>query len=155
MFCAFVKIFRASERPVRSASAMSSRQRASAGDAVKSLSGVPEPVVRLAELVDEPHDLVLVPHEVRRKLHRDDEVHGLAVGLGDVEKAPRERRGQDLLPGIPLERQAHELGLVAGRTELANETVGVPLGAARGERHLRVADEDAGHLQAYFTPVTA
>ena len=29
--------------------------------------------------------------------------------------------------------------------ELADEAVGVPLGAARGERHLRVADEDAGH----------
>jgi hypothetical protein len=30
-----------------------------------------EPVVGLPELVDEPDDLVRVPHEVRRKLHRD------------------------------------------------------------------------------------
>ena len=40
-------------------------------------------------------------------------------------------------------------------TDLADEPVGVALGAARRERHLRGADEDAGHARAYFTPVTA
>ncbi|MBK9088484.1 MAG: hypothetical protein IPL90_05330 [Holophagales bacterium] len=41
VFFAFVKIFRASPRPVASASAISSRQRVSSGPAVKSLWSVP------------------------------------------------------------------------------------------------------------------
>ncbi len=117
-----------------------------------------EPVVSLTELVDQPHDLVLVPHEVGRELHRNHEIDTFPVGLREVQEPPRERRGQDFRARVPLEREAHELGLVSERDDLAHETLGVTLGAARGERHLRGADEDARHrspASPYFTPVTA
>ena len=145
MFFAFVKIFRASESPVRSASAISSRQRVSSGDGGEVALGRAEAVVRLAELVDQPDDLVLVPHEIGRELHRDHEIDALPVRLRHVEKPPRERGRQDLRARVPLERKAHELGLVSEGRELAHEAFRVALRAAGRERHLRRADEDARH----------
>ena len=117
--------------------------------------GRAEAVVRLAELVDQPDDLVLVPHEIGRELHRDHEIDALSVRLRHVEKPPRERGRQDLRARVPLERKTHELGLVPEGRELAHEAFRVALRAAGRERHLRGADEDARHLSLYFTPVTA
>ena len=117
--------------------------------------GRAEAVVRLAELVDQPDDLVLVPHEVGGELHRDHEIHALPVRLRHVEKPPRERGCQDLGARVPLERKAHEFGLVSKGGDLAHEALRVTLRAAGRERHLRRADEDARHPFPYFTPVTA
>ena len=70
-------------------------------------------LVGLAELVDEPDDLVRVADDVRGELRRDHEVDPPAVRLLEVEQPPEERLGQHALARIPLERDADEVGVVA------------------------------------------
>src|SRR5207249_5335764 len=48
-------------------------------------------LVRLAELVQEPDDLVLMPNGVRGELRCDHEVDRASVGLVEVEQPPEER----------------------------------------------------------------
>src|SRR6185312_3351525 len=72
--------------------------------------------------------------------HRVDRA---AVGLLEVEQPPEERLREQALVGIPLERDRHELRLVARLAERADETVREDLGAAPLERHLRHADGEA------------
>src|SRR4029450_12218525 len=99
-------------------------------------------LVRLPELVHEPDDLVRVADAVRGKLGRDHELDPAAVRLVEVEQPPEERLGQYALTGIPLERDADEVGLVPALAELLDEVVGEDLDAAARERHLRSADGD-------------
>jgi glycosyltransferase involved in cell wall biosynthesis len=51
-----------------------------------------------------------VADAVGRKLRRDHELDGLAVGFAQIEQAPEERLGQDALARVPLEGQRNELG---------------------------------------------
>ena len=100
-------------------------------------------VVGLAELVHEPDDFVRVANDVRGELRRDHEVDRAALHLVEVEQAPDERLRDDRARRIPLERHGHELGLVPARAELRDEVLDQELGAAAGERDLRMADEDS------------
>jgi hypothetical protein len=104
-------------------------------------------LVRLAELVDEPDDLVRVTDDVGGELRRDHEVDPLPVGLFEVEQPPEERLGEHALAGVPLERDADEVGVVAAATELLDEVVGEDLDAAAGKWHLRPTDGDS-HVRA-------
>ena len=52
-------------------------------------------LVRLTELVDEPHALVRVADDVRRELRRDHDVDPAPVRLLEVEHSPEERLRQD------------------------------------------------------------
>src|SRR5205823_11903612 len=58
-------------------------------------------IPRLPELMEEPDDLVRMPHGVRRELRRDDELDRPAVRLLEVEQPPEERLRQDALARIP------------------------------------------------------
>ena len=99
-------------------------------------------LVRLPELVDEPDALLRMPHEVRGKLRRDDQVHRRPVHLLEVEHPPQERLREDACARIPLERNRDELGFVPAHAKLVDETIGHDLGPAPGERDLRPGDED-------------
>src|SRR5207247_3174810 len=66
-------------------------------------------LVRLAELVKKPDDLVRMTDRVRRELGRDDELDRAPVGLGEVEQPPEERLREDALARIPLVRDGHEI----------------------------------------------
>ena len=100
-------------------------------------------LVRLAELVDEPDDLVRMADDVRRELRRDHEVDPAPVGLLEVEQPPDERLGQDALARVPLERHRDEVGVVAALAELGDQVVGEDLDAAAGEGDLWPADRDS------------
>ena len=103
-------------------------------------------VVRLAVLVDEPHDLVGVPHGVGRKARRDDGVDRAASRFGQVQ-APPGRGSADQIEPLPLdERERHEVGLDAARDELLGQPADVPLGASPRERSLNAEHEDAPRL---------
>ena len=99
-------------------------------------------LVRRAVLMDEPHDLVRVTHEVGRKLRRDHEVDRPPVALAEIEQPPRRGVRENLLLGIPLEGNADELGVVPGVTQLADQLTNVKLGPALHEGHLRFAHEN-------------
>ena len=99
-------------------------------------------LVRAAVLVDQPHDLALVLHEVGGELQRDHRVHLQTVGLGDVEGPPHRHLVRELPRRVPLAGDRHELGLVAGRLQRAHERLGVGLGAAAREGRLRMEDRD-------------
>ena len=99
-------------------------------------------LVRLPELVDEPHALLAVTHEVGRELRRDDDVDRPAVHLVEVEEPPQERLREDARAGIPLERHGDEIRLVPSGAELLDELIREDLDAAVRERHLRPADGD-------------
>ena len=75
-------------------------------------------LVRLPELVDEPHALLGVAYEVGRELRRHDDVDSPAVRLVEVEQPPEERLREDARAGIPLERNGDEIGLVLPGAEL-------------------------------------
>ena len=99
-------------------------------------------LVRLAELVDEPHALVAMAHDVRGELRRDDDVDPAAVGLVEIEHAPQERLREHARARIPLERHRDEVGLVTARPELTDELVGEDLDPAARERNLRAKHRD-------------
>ena len=99
-------------------------------------------LVRLAELVDEPHALLRVADDVRGELRPDDDVDPAPVRLLEVEHPPEERLREDAGAGIPLERHRDEVRLVAPRPQLVHELVREDLGAAPGEGHLRPQDCD-------------
>src|SRR5207237_4328814 len=69
-------------------------------------------LVSLAELVQEPDDLVRVADDVGGELRRDDEVDRRAVGLLQVEQPPEKRLREDAFARIPLERDRDELHVV-------------------------------------------
>ena len=100
-------------------------------------------LVRLPELVDQPHALLGMTHDVRRELRREHEIDLLPVRLVEVEHPPEERLRQHLRTGVPLERDGHEVGLVPAGAQLADERVGHDLRAAACKRHLRPADRDS------------
>jgi hypothetical protein len=104
-------------------------------------------VVRLAELVHEPDDLVRVAHGVGGELRADHEVDRATVRLLEVDEAPEEGLGQDALARVPLERDGDERRFVAARAQLVGELLREDLGAAVCERHLGRADGDP-HLRA-------
>ena len=95
-----------------------------------------------AVLVNQPGDLVRVADEVGRELRGDHEIDRPPVALAEIEQPPGRGVGQDLFLRIPLERHAHELGVVAARVQLAHQLTDVHLGAAVHERHLRFTDDD-------------
>ena len=92
-------------------------------------------LVRAAVLVEEPDHLARVPDEVAGEVGGHHQ-----VGVGGHE-APGERCVEEavLLPG---DRQAHQLGLVAGGSERRDEVLLVLLGAAVDERLLCAAYQD-------------
>ena len=100
-------------------------------------------LVRLAELVDEPDHLVRMADDVRGELRRDHQVDAPAVRFLEVEQPPEERLRQDALAGIPLERHADEVGVVAAALELGDQVVGEDLDSAPGEGDLWTADGDS------------
>ena len=102
----------------------------------------PVELVGLTELVHEPDPLVAVTDDVRRELRRDDEVDRPAVRLVEVEHAPEECLGEHARPGIPLERDGDEVGVVPAGAELLDELVREDLGAAASEGHLGPEDRD-------------
>ena len=95
-----------------------------------------------AVLMDQPHDLALVLHEVGGELQRDHGVDLQPVGLGDVEAAPDGHLMRELRRRVPLARDLHEVGLVTGGPQRAHEALGVGLGPAADERRLRMQDGD-------------
>src|SRR5262249_1941282 len=103
----------------------------------------PVELVRLAELVDEPDDLVPVPDGVGGELRPDHEVDGAAVDLVEVDQAPEERLRQDPLARGPLERDGDEGGRVGAGTGLVGQLRGEDLGPAVRERDLRRTDENS------------
>ena len=113
------KIFRASPSAValeREHLRRSARSSADSGELAE-LGAVEVP--RLAELVQQPHDLARMAHGVRRELRRDHRVDRPAVRLLEIEQPPEERLRQHALAGIPLERHGDELGLVPARRAAA------------------------------------
>ena len=76
-------------------------------------------LVRLPELVDQPHALLRVTKDVRRELRRDHHVDGPAVRLVEIEHAPQKRLCQHRGARIPLEGDRDEVGLVPPRAQLA------------------------------------
>ena len=103
----------------------------------------PVQLVRLAELVDEPHALLGVAHEIGRELRRHHHVDSPAVRLVEVEQPPQERLREDARAGIPLERNGDEICLVIPGAELLDELIREDLDAPVRERHLRPADGDS------------
>ena len=99
-------------------------------------------LVRLPELVHEPHALLTVPDDVGRELRRHHDVDRAAVGLFEVEHAPEERLGEHAGARVPLERDRDEIRLVPARAQLRDELVREDLGAPTRERHLRPEDGD-------------
>ena len=93
---------------------------------------MPVELVGLAELVQEPDDLVPVANGVRGELGRDHEVDRGTVGFLEVEQPPEERLGQHPLARVPLEGNRHELGVVIALAQLLDETVAQDLGAPVG-----------------------
>ena len=69
-------------------------QRARLGRLVELAELGPVELVGLAELVEQPDDLVRVAHDVRRELRRDHEIDRRTVGLLEVEQPPEERLRQ-------------------------------------------------------------
>src|SRR5439155_14521471 len=100
-------------------------------------------LVRLTELMQQPHDLVAVPDGVGRKLRRDHEVDRASVRLVEVEQPPEKGLAQHTLARIPLVGNRDEIGLVSARAELGYQIFLEDLGAAAGERDLRRADRDS------------
>ena len=78
----------------------------------------PVELVGLAELVDEPDDLVRVADRVRRELRRDDDVDGPSLRLLEVEQPPDERLAERSRPRVPLERDPDQLDLVIAVAKL-------------------------------------
>ena len=107
----------------------------------------PIELVRLPELVQEPDDLVRVPHGVRGELGGDDEVDGLSVGLGQVDESPEERLREHARPRIPLVRKRDQFCLVVALAQLRDEVVDEDLRPAAGERNLGGTDRNP-HLRA-------
>ena len=100
-------------------------------------------LVRLPELVHEPHALVRMADEVGRELRRDDDVDRAAVGFVEIEQAPHEGLREDAGARVPLERKRHELGLVVARAKLVDEPVGEDLRPAPREGDLGPEDGDS------------
>jgi hypothetical protein len=108
----------------------------------------PVEVVRLAELVNDPHALPRMADCVARELRRDEQVDLAPFDLLEVEHAPDERAFQHALARVPLERHRHEGRLVVARVQLLGQPLGEHLGAAVRKRHLRMCDDDP-HLRAW------
>ena len=109
-------------------------------------------LVRRAMLVNQPRDLVGMPHEIRRELRADDEIDRLAVALAQVDQAPRRGMREDLSLRIPLKRNADELGLIPVCAQLPMQRANVVLGATMHERNLHFADNDALNTHRAWMP---
>src|SRR4029079_19430394 len=96
-----------------------------------------------AVLMDEPRDLVRMADEVRRKFRPDRQVDGRTIALAQIEEAPGGGMREDLVLRIPLEGDAHQLGLVAMQAELPYQLADVVFGAPLDEGDLGFADDDA------------
>src|SRR5688572_7493103 len=94
-------------------------------------------------LMHEPCHLVWMAHEVRGKLRRNHEVDRLPVALTQIDQPPCGGVREYLTLRIPLERNAHELGLEAAALQLTDERPDEVLCAAPDERNLGLADDDA------------
>jgi len=99
-------------------------------------------LVRLAELVQEPDDLVGMAYRVGGELGGDDEVDRQPVRLGQVDEPPQERLRQHARARIPLVRHGDELRLVVALAQLGDEVVDEDLRSAADERDLSRADRD-------------
>src|SRR6185295_14498171 len=99
-------------------------------------------LVRLAELVQQPHDLVGMTNGVRRKLRRDHEVDRAPVRLAQIEQPPEERLRKHALAGVPLVGNRDQIRLVAAFAQLAHEIVREDLCPTARERHLWRADRN-------------
>ena len=88
-----------------------------------------------------------MPDRVRRELRRDHDIDGTAVRLLEVEQPPQEGLRQHALARVPLERNGHELRLVAALAQLVDQALAEDLGASTDERHLGQADGDP-HVRA-------
>ena len=122
-FCDVANTRVASPSATRSSSCTCRRRARSSGR----LAELPElgaiELVRLAELMHEPHALLGVAHDVRGELRRHDEVDRLPVRLGQVEQPPEEGLREHAGARIPLERDGDDLRLVAARAQLVDERV--------------------------------
>ena len=95
-------------------------------------------LVRLAELVQQPDDLVRMAHAVRRELRRDHHVDRAAVRFGQVGEPPEERLAQHARARVPLERERDDVGLVAAPAKLRGR------GRRRRSRRRRARTAPAG-----------
>ena len=92
-------------------------------------------LVRLAELVDEPDDLVRVADDVATGTWSRSRGRSRRPSASvEVEQPPEERLGQHALAGVPLERHGDEVGVVAALAQLGDEVVREDLDAAARER---------------------
>src|SRR5215813_5929177 len=82
-----------------------------------------------------------MPYEIGREFCRDDEIDRFAICLRQVNQPPKGSLRQQLLFGVPLERNRHSLGAHSALAQLLNETLDVQLGASMHQRHLGVADK--------------
>ena len=101
-------------------------------------------LVRLAELVHEPDDLVRVADAVGRELGRDTRSIGAPVGLGRG-RASRQRNAcvSTRSPGYHLNGTETMSASWPRARSCRDELVGEDLDAAARERHLRPADGDS------------
>ena len=120
--------------------------RTASGSVLGALAELPEvgaiELVGLAELVQEPDDLVAVAHGVRRELRRNHEIDRAAVGFLEIEQPPEERLTEHALTGVPLVGNRDVIHLVVARAQLGHEIVREDLGPPARERNLRRADGD-------------
>src|SRR4029079_14997234 len=94
-----------------------------------------------AVLMDEPRDLVRMADEVLRKFRPDRQVDGRTIALAQIEEAPGGGMREDLVLRIPLEGDAHQLGLVAMQAELPYQLAGAGVGAPTAPRGAELARE--------------
>ena len=66
-----------------------------------------------------------------------DEIDGLVVRLGKIDKPPQRRLREQFALRIGLERNRDFFRAVAEAAQLAHQTADMPLGAAVDERHVR------------------
>ena len=83
-----------------------------------------------------------MPHEIRGELSADRQVDGLPVAFAQVQEAPGCGVRENLLLGIPLEGEAHQLRQVTVLPQLVDELPDVVLRAASNERDLCLAHYD-------------
>ncbi len=111
--CELAKTFRASDRPTRSISAITSRVRRSSGRRRQVGKRRAELVVGLPVLVDQPDDLVRMANGVARKARRDHRVDRAPARFGQVEAAPGGGAADEVEALALHQRQRDEVGLDA------------------------------------------
>ena len=109
-------------------------------------TGLPK-IVSFAILVDQPHHLVVVTHQIGGKPQADHQVDTVVEKAVDVETGRRDRLIDDQFGGTGIEGDGYEFGFVTGIAQRRNEVLRMDLRTARDEGHLGV-DNGNAHLIA-------